>query len=61
MQYPEEDEGDKVALMVIDDMPIEVTKDTPIDLYVQANSLFSVSIRCLATTSRLLMARLTSG
>ena len=61
VQYPEEDEGDKVALMVIDDMPIEVTKDTPIDLYVQAKSLFRVSIRCLATISRLLMARLTSG
>ena len=34
VQYPEEDEGDKVALIVIDDMPIEVNKDIPIDLYV---------------------------
>jgi hypothetical protein len=33
VQYPEEDESDKVALIVIDDMPIEVTKDLPIDLY----------------------------
>jgi hypothetical protein len=29
VQYPEEDESDKVALIVIDDMPIEVTKDLP--------------------------------
>ena len=34
VQYPEEDESDKVALIVIDDIPIEVTKDLPIDLYV---------------------------
>jgi hypothetical protein len=34
VQYPEEDESDKVALIVIDDMPIEVNKDIPIDLYV---------------------------
>lgn len=32
--YPEEDEGDKVALIVIDDMPIEVPKDLPIYSYV---------------------------
>ena len=31
LQYPEEDESDQVALIVIDDMPIEVTKDLPID------------------------------
>lgn len=34
VQYPEEDESDNLALIVIDDMPIEVTKDLPIDLYV---------------------------
>jgi hypothetical protein len=33
-QYSEEDESDKVALIVIDDMPIEVIKDYPMDLYV---------------------------
>lgn len=33
VQYHEEDESDKVALVVIDDMPIEVIKDLP-DLYV---------------------------
>jgi len=32
VQYPEEDESDKVALIVIDNMPIEVTKDLPIDV-----------------------------
>ena len=32
LQYPEEDESDKVALIVIDDMPIEVIKDLPIDI-----------------------------
>lgn len=61
VQYPEEDESDKVALIVIDDMPIEVTKDLPIDLYVQAKSLFRVSTRCLAITSRLHVAHLISG
>ena len=34
VQYFEEDESDKVALIVIDDMPIEVMKDIPIGLYV---------------------------
>lgn len=35
MQYPEENESDKVALIVIDDMPIEVTKKFPIDLNIK--------------------------
>jgi len=34
VQYPEEDESDKVALVVIDDMTIEVTKYLTIDLYI---------------------------
>ena len=34
VQYPNEDESDMVALIVVDDVPIEVTKDLPIDLYV---------------------------
>ncbi|GAB7336174.1 hypothetical protein MBLNU13_g08949t1 [Cladosporium sp. NU13] len=29
MQYPDEDENDKVALIVIDDISIEVIKDLP--------------------------------
>jgi hypothetical protein len=28
VQYPEEDEGDKVALIVIDDTPVEVTRNS---------------------------------
>ena len=31
MQYPNEDESDMVALIVVDDVPIEVTKDLPIN------------------------------
>ena len=34
VQYHEEDESDKMVLIVIDDMPIEVMKDIPINLYV---------------------------
>jgi hypothetical protein len=34
VQYPEEDESDKVALVVIDDMTIEITKCLTIDLYI---------------------------
>jgi hypothetical protein len=34
VQYPEENESDIVALILIDDMPIEVSKDLPTDLYV---------------------------
>lgn len=34
VRYPDEDESDKVALVVIDDMPVEVTKDLPMYLYV---------------------------
>lgn len=34
VQYPEEDESDKVALIVIDDMTIEVTGYLTIGLYV---------------------------
>lgn len=35
VQYPEENESDKVALIVIDDMPIEVTKKFPIDFNIK--------------------------
>jgi hypothetical protein len=36
VQYPEEDEGDKLALIVIDDTPVEVTRNLPIHSYAQA-------------------------
>ena len=46
VQCPKEDEGDKVALILIDDMPVEVTKNLPIHSCAQAKSLFRISIRC---------------